>query len=260
MSILSGIDTSSVDTSTKSGQSKQKLNEDMNQFLNMLVTQLQNQDPLDPMDANQFTTQLVQFASVEQQIQTNSNMESLLNVQQNAQVSSMVGYLGKVVEAKGNEFQMLNNQAIMTYDLPKDAAKVTLSFQDKNGNTLYTAEGDTASGTHTVGGDGSTNSGAVAPDGAYKLVVDATDKDGNTLDVSQTSYGYVTSTGASDGNVTVNMGDVQVDMADIISVELPVTGSMGGGSSTGGTSTSSSSTGGTSTGSTSTSTASTATP
>ena len=59
---------SSLDPSTKSGAAQAKLNEDLNQFLNLLVTQLKNQDPLDPMDANEFTSQLVQFASVEQQI------------------------------------------------------------------------------------------------------------------------------------------------------------------------------------------------
>ena len=79
-----------VDTSTKAGQSQQKLQDDLNQFLNLLVAQLQNQDPLEPLDANEFTAQLVQFASVEQQIQQNANLEELITMQQNTQAASMV--------------------------------------------------------------------------------------------------------------------------------------------------------------------------
>lgn len=222
MSLFSNVGSEVIDTSTQAGQSKQKLQEDLNQFLNLLVAQLQNQDPLEPLDANEFTAQLVQFASVEQQIQTNSNMEELLTVQQNSQVASMVSYLGKVIETNGNEFQMLNNQSVMTYTLPQDAFQTTLSFQDSSGNTIYTAEGKTDAGTHTVGWDGIKTDGTIAEDGPYKLVVSAQDRDGNLLDVAQTVFGYVTSTGVKDGNVTVNMGDVEADMTDILSVEQPV--------------------------------------
>lgn len=74
MSLFSNVG-EAIDTSTQAGQSQKKLQDDLNQFLNLLVAQLQNQDPLEPLDANEFTAQLVQFASVEQQIQQNSNLE-----------------------------------------------------------------------------------------------------------------------------------------------------------------------------------------
>ena len=74
----SSVDSSSIDPTSSSGTAKAKLDQDLNQFLNLLVTQLKNQDPLDPMDANEFTSQLVQFASVEQQIYQNANLEKLL--------------------------------------------------------------------------------------------------------------------------------------------------------------------------------------
>lgn len=89
--------TSSGINQTDAEKSKEKLDKDLNQFLNLLVTQLKNQDPLDPMDATQFTSQLVQFASVEQQIYQNSNLEKLLLTAQVSQVSNLSGDRKSVV-------------------------------------------------------------------------------------------------------------------------------------------------------------------
>ncbi|MCW8917027.1 MAG: flagellar hook assembly protein FlgD [Magnetovibrio sp.] len=223
MSLFNSVaSTEAIDTSTQAGQSKQKLQEDLNQFLNLLVAQLQNQDPLEPLDANEFTAQLVQFASVEQQIQQNANLEQLLTVNQNAQAASMVNYLGTVVEVTGAEFQMLNNQAVMTYTLPKDVKENTITIQDASGKTVFTAQGSKDAGLHRIGWDGIQNDGTQAPDGPYKLHVSAKDADGNLVDVAQTVFGYVTSTGIKDGNVTITMGEIETDMTNIISVERPV--------------------------------------
>ena len=80
MSIIGNVANANPLEGSQSSQAKSKLDDDLNQFLNLLVAQLQNQDPLDPMDANEFTSQLVQFASVEQQIFQNSNLEKLLKL------------------------------------------------------------------------------------------------------------------------------------------------------------------------------------
>ncbi|MEG3618313.1 flagellar hook capping FlgD N-terminal domain-containing protein [Magnetovibrio sp. PR-2] len=222
MSLFSNVGSEVIDTSTQAGQSKQKLQEDLNQFLNLLVAQLQNQDPLEPLDANEFTAQLVQFASVEQQIQQNSNLEQLLAVNENAQAATMVNYLGTVVEVSGSEFQLLNGQAMMTYTLPAGVKDTTLTIVDASGKSVFSTEGQTDTGMHQVGWDGTNNDAEQLDDGAYKLIVSAKDADGNLMDVSQTVFGYVTATGISDGDVTVSMGDVETDMTNIISVERPV--------------------------------------
>jgi len=215
-------DTTAIDTSTKAGQDQKKLKDDLNQFLKLLVSQLQNQDPLDPMDASEFTNQLVQFSSVEQQIQGNANLEKLITAQNNTQAATMVNYLDTVVEAKGKEFYMLNHQAVATYTLPAGVASNDITVQDSSGKTMFTVKGETAVGLHRIGWDGSTNDGTTAPDGAYTLVVSAKDQDGNLMDVEQTVFGYVTSTGVKDGNVTLTMGDVETDMTNVISVERPI--------------------------------------
>src|SRR3989338_691013 len=89
-------------TTSQAAQSDAKLKDDLNKFLNLLVTQLKHQDPLDPMDATEFTSQLVQFASVEQQIHQNANLEKLIALQQGSQISSLVNYIGMNVEATGH--------------------------------------------------------------------------------------------------------------------------------------------------------------
>ena len=79
MPILGGVNsTPAADPNSQAAVAQKKLDEDLNRFLTLLITQLENQDPLDPMDASEFTSQLVQFASVEQQISQNSNLEKLL--------------------------------------------------------------------------------------------------------------------------------------------------------------------------------------
>ena len=93
MSIIGNVANASPIEGSQSSQAKAKLEDDLNQFLNLLVAQLQNQDPLDPLDANEFTSQLVQFASVEQQIFQNSNLEKLLNLQETSQISQMVDFI-----------------------------------------------------------------------------------------------------------------------------------------------------------------------
>src|SRR6202162_6681273 len=89
----------------------QQLAGNFNTFLTLLTTQLQNQDPLSPLDTNQFTQQLVQFASVEQQINMNTSLSTLISLQQTAQATSALGFLGATVVVSGNFAQLVNGQA-----------------------------------------------------------------------------------------------------------------------------------------------------
>lgn len=220
MSILSGVDaTGAVDTSTQSGKSKQSLNKDLNQFLTLLVTQLKNQDPLEPLKANEFTNQLVQFASVEQQINQNSNLEKLLTLQKSTQVSSMVGYLGRTIEATGQKFQLQNGAGKFTYTLGANVQDTTITIQNDKGLTVYSGPGKTASGKHTFSWDGKSNSGQQMPDGPYTVNISAKDHLGNLQDVTQTVFGTVTGAGVDGGSAMLDMGAVRTKMDNVISVQ-----------------------------------------
>ena len=101
MLIGNSLDSSNLIEGTKSSESSDKLEEELGRFLNLLVTQLKNQDPLDPLDANEFTSQLVAFAGVEQQIFANANLEKLLKLEQTNQISALVDFIGRFLRQRG---------------------------------------------------------------------------------------------------------------------------------------------------------------
>lgn len=217
MAILSGISGSaSTDPNSKSGQSQVKLEEDLNRFLNLLVTQLKNQDPLDPLDANEFTSQLVQFASVEQQIYQNANIEKLINIQQSSQVSALVNFVGMTVEATGQQVPLENGEAKFSYTLGSNVSKTTISIVNSSGLTVFSTEAETSAGRHEYTWDGRDKSGNAAPEGSYTVIVSAQNREGALQDVEHTVYGRVTGAGADNGQVTLFLGDIEIPLVDIL--------------------------------------------
>lgn len=220
--LLSGLNDATqaagADGATKSALAQDKLEKDLNQFLNLLVTQLQHQDPLEPLDANQFTQQLVQFASVEQQIYQNSNLEKLVGIQQDNQVSSMVNYIGTTIEANGKHFTLENSQAKFSYNLENNALKADLTIKDPLGKTVWSGAINGDAGKQVFTWDGLRNDGTQAPDGPYTAVINAKDANGKLINVEQTVFGRVTGAGADQGNVTLSMGAVDVGMEDVLHV------------------------------------------
>jgi len=221
--LLEGLSSSNaLDGDTKSGSAQAKLNEDLNRFLTLLVTQLQNQDPLDPLDANEFTSQLVQFASVEQQIYANANLEKLLNLQQTSQIGAMVNFIGTTVEAVGNQVPLENGEAQFTYSLDAMAAEVNIAIRNSDDITVFSVEGENEAGKHSFQWDGKNASGMQMPDGAYTVIISALDRDGELLDVAQTTFGRVTGAGAEEGDVSLFMGNVVIPMDDVVSIKESV--------------------------------------
>ncbi len=217
MSIISGT-SAATSQATTAQQSQDKLEEDLNAFLELLVTQLQNQDPLEPMDSTEFTNQLVQFASVEQQIYQNSNLEMLLEATYVNQVAGLSGYLGTTIEGAGDTFNLENGSATFTYDMAGDAVDSQLFIRDANGKVVYTTKGEYDAGKHTFTWDGVDDDGVQLEDGAYSFQLAALDSDGEPIDYAPTVFGNVTSAGAEDGVVTLYMGDVPMQLGFVQSV------------------------------------------
>ncbi|MBK8908794.1 MAG: flagellar hook assembly protein FlgD [Rhodospirillales bacterium] len=218
------IDSAATTTATatgKAGADQQRLEEDLFNFLNLLVTQLQAQDPLDPMDANEFTSQLVQFANVEQQIYQNSHLETLVGLQESNQAAAMVNYLGTMVEAEGKSFTLADGGAQASYTLPETALETTLVVKNDRGQPVYTIGGETGAGRHSFEWDGHDADGRPLPDGVYTLDVSAKHGDQSPMPVSQTVYGRITGAAADGGRAVLFMGDVQIPMEDVLSVREP---------------------------------------
>ena len=221
MTILSSTGTATTGTTGASvaAQSEAKLKDDLNKFLNLLVTQLKHQDPLDPMDATEFTSQLVQFASVEQQIHQNANLEKLIALQQGSQISSLVNYIGMNVEATGQRMPLENGSARFTYTLPSNVGKSTLNIVNSKGVSIYAADTELAAGKHGFAWDGRDKNGVLQPDGDYTVVVMPQDREGKILPVEQTVFGRVTGATAEGGKVSLFMGqNILVPMDQIKSV------------------------------------------
>ncbi len=188
-------------------------------FLQLLTTQLQYQDPTSPMDTNQFTQQLVEFAGVQQSIDTNQNLESLVSLTTASSNANAAGYIGREVIAGGDMATLTaGGGAEWHYTLPSTAQTSTLSVLDSQGNVVYTTGGETGQGEHDFSWNGLTTSGDTAPAGDYKIAITAKDPSGNSLTVSPTVQGVVTSVDIVNGQPTLNVGGMPLSLSSIISV------------------------------------------
>jgi len=207
-----------ADPNTASATSQAKLEEDLNRFLTLLVTQLQNQDPLEPLDSTEFTSQLVEFASVEQQISQNASLEKMLNLQESSQAADMVNYLGTTIEVEGRQFNYTGTEADFTYNVPANAASLNVTISNSSGLTVFNSIGETQSGKTSYTWDGKDNSGVEVAEGSYTVLVTALDAAGDLLSVDHTVFGEVTGASAEDGQLSLFMGDIQIPFENIISV------------------------------------------
>ena len=168
---------SAAAAATGSTKSLKQLTSNFDTFLNLLTTQLKNQDPLEPMDSNEFTQQLVQFSQVEQQINANQNLESLISLTKGSIASDAVSYLGKTLTLTDGMASLANGAATWAYSLNDDADKVRLMVLNEKGKPVYAGNGETAAGAHAFNWNGEDNLGNKVPVGAYTLKVIATNGD-----------------------------------------------------------------------------------
>jgi len=183
--------TSAAAAASQAASAQKQLSSNFDTFLTLLTTQLKNQDPLSPMDSNQFTQQLVQFSQVEQQINSNKNLESLIALTKTQSATNAVSYLGKTLTVTDGTAALENGGADWAYALHNDAASTKLLVTDAKGHIVYSGAGETALGMHAFSWDGKTNSGNDAPAGVYKLSVVAATADGTAVDSDVASQGTV---------------------------------------------------------------------
>ncbi len=162
-------------------------------FLTLLTTQLRHQNPLDPLDTNQFTQQLVQFAGVEQQLKTNTELSTLVSLQQTAQSTQALGFVGKTAVVDGSTAALTNGSATWKLGVPTNS-NVKISITNSTGQTVFTGSyAVNASENQTFAWDGKGNDGTQWPDGKYNLTATAADTAGNSVAVSTQIQGLVNS-------------------------------------------------------------------
>ncbi len=204
--------------STSSSQSAlSSLTDNYQTFLQMLLTQLQNQDPTSPMDSGQFTTELVQFAGVEQQINTNSNLTQLIQLTQDDATIASTSLVGKQVDVTSTQLALQGGTAEIAF-APSSAEPVAITVSNASGQSLYSTTVNAAAGSNTWTWNGQTAYGTTAPDGAYTVTAQAVAADGSTSAVPFSVVGTVTGVTTGSGTVTVNLGSLAVNMSNVTSV------------------------------------------
>ena len=214
------MDVAATSSSTTAGtQARQTLSSNYDTFLKLLTAQLQNQDPLAPMDSTQFTQQLVQYSQVEQQISTNDNLSSLIALQKSAAGSNAVSYLGRTAYTQGGATSLADGAANWRYTLPNDAASVAITISDANGRAVYTTTGDKNLGDHDFTWDGKNASGVVQANGTYKLSIVAKAADGTTLTPTIKGVGVVKEIDMSGTTPEVTVGSRKIDLSEIVGLK-----------------------------------------
>lgn len=197
--------------------SRNQIASNFQDFLKLLTTQLQHQDPTAPLDTNQFTQQLVQFAQVEQQLATNSHLERLINVQETTQLTALTPLIGRTVEADSDKVALQWGEARGAYNLRADATSVTITIRDASGRVVAQGPGETRAGRQEFAWDGITGNGQSWPDGAYSVTVQA--QYGSSLEtVPTTVIGRITGAERSGGALMLSMGKLQIETGAIRAV------------------------------------------
>jgi flagellar basal-body rod modification protein FlgD len=213
-----GTGTPTPDTSA-SNSASQQLAGNFDTFLTLLTTQLQNQDPLSPMDSNQFTQQLVEFSGVEQQINTNQNLESLISLTKGRSNADAASYLGKTVTLSNGKGALINGAASWTYALDNSAASNAVTITDSTGKVVYTAPGETAAGIHTLNWNGQDNSGNQLPDGQYTLAIYPQAADGSAINSAIASKGVVAQVDFSGSSPQLMIGPMEIPLTDVAALQ-----------------------------------------
>jgi flagellar basal-body rod modification protein FlgD len=192
---------------------------DFDSFLTLLTSQLKYQDPLSPMDSTQFTTQLVQFTGVEQQIKQNKNLESIMAMQETMQLASAANYIGKTVDAGGRSIVLNGGQASISYRLDTAAKDITVAIKNSAGEVVRTLTGSPNTGLQTVNWDGRTDGGTRIADGAYSFVVNAKDLRDQAMAVKTGYTGTIDGFDVGDGgSIILRAGAARIPIADVTGV------------------------------------------
>ena len=219
-SVSSGVPAASTVANTATSPSDPALlTQNFTTFLTLLTTQLKNQDPLSPLDTNQFTQQLVSFSQVEQAIDTNKNLQALIGLQNSSETIQALPLVGRTIEYSDSTAPLSNGQATFSYTLPTNAAAGTLAVLDANGKVVFSQRAETAAGRHVFTWNGNTAAGATAADGDYSLRIVAADAQGQPIAASITALGQVSGVSVVNNAATFNVGGVSVPMSELLNIQ-----------------------------------------
>jgi flagellar basal-body rod modification protein FlgD len=213
--------TSITGTSAASTTDTKSIAGNFTQFLTLLTTQLKNQNPLDPLDTNQFTQQLVQFAGVEQQLKTNSSLDTILTNSKAASASSASGLIGRTITADGATTDLTNGKATWTLTPDRAAARAVITLKASDGTVVATKTTTLKAGAQPFEWDGTGTSGLSAKDGRYTITVDALDTTGTKVAVDTKVSGVVDGVDLSGSEPVLTIGTARVPASSVKTLSAP---------------------------------------
>lgn len=203
------------------GRATDQLSQTFDDFLRLLTTQLKNQDPISPMDANEFTNQLVSFSQVEQQIATNEKLDALIGANSAGGFGGALGYLGQQVEVIGRNFNFTDRPVTLGYGMPADAAIGIVEIRNAAGGVVHVQEASSRTGRNEFTWDGRGVDGELVPPGPYTITVRATDAEGEPVEVPTFVRGRVDGVENVDGENVLLMGETPVSLDDVLAIRAP---------------------------------------
>jgi flagellar basal-body rod modification protein FlgD len=181
------------------------------------MTQLKNQDPTSPMDANSFTSELVQFSSVEQQINTNTSLSQLIQLTQAADVTQSAALLGKRISVQSTQIPLQNSSGTLNFTAPTPEP-VSITVQGATGNTLRQVSVNAVQGANIWNWDGKNGSGQTLPDGAYTVTVTGGAPGAPATALPFTVMGTATGVTTQNNTVNLQLGALSVPFTAVTSV------------------------------------------
>ena len=202
---------------TTGAKALSQLSNNYNSFLTLLTTQLKNQDPTSPMDSNTFTTELVQFSSVEQQINTNTSLTSLIQLTQNDGIIQSSALVGHKVALNTTTLPLQNGTAELQFKSP-GSQSATVSIYDSKGANVGTSTVQAVAGTNTWTWNGTDGNGNTLPDGSYTAAVNSTDPSGKATALPFSVIGTATGVQKTGTALSLQVGSLTTDFSNVTSV------------------------------------------
>jgi flagellar basal-body rod modification protein FlgD len=212
---------STTATSSAAAAMKQSMGMNKDDFLKLFITQLQNQDPLNPMDGTEQISQLAQLTQVEQSYNTNSNLQSVINALGASSALSAISFMGSEVSAAGSSVALKEGAgADIRFNVPKNAEQVTVDIKAANGEIVRSLTGGvTATGESTLAWDGKDSAGVQLPSGTYSVAATGLDVAGNSFACSPFIRGTVEGINFSGSLPLMVIGGLEVPFSDLLRVK-----------------------------------------
>ena len=205
-------------TSTTAADAAMKQSTGLNKddFLQLFITQLKNQDPLNPQDSSQFVSQMAQLTQVEQAYNTNTNLQSLISAVNSSSSMNSTSFIGKTILASGNNLYSDGTGSQVAFNLSAATTATTVTISDASGKAVRTISlGANSSGDNFTKWDGTGDNGAALPAGVYTFAVSGKASDGSTVSATTYTAGTVDSISLQSGSPVLQIGPLQIPLANV---------------------------------------------